>query len=104
MERRIHKIRLLGPTLYKGTSVKQLQFLELDRILWDATSIEKPINSMKSLIISNNVIERLLEDGFDGLFHQDLVKWAEDGREAGCRNLFIHLNLPVFGLFHLREN
>jgi hypothetical protein len=34
MEWRIHKIRLLGPRIYKETPVKQLQFLELGQNLW----------------------------------------------------------------------
>jgi hypothetical protein len=38
-----HKIRLLDPRLYKGNPFKQLQFMELDQVLWNATLMEKPI-------------------------------------------------------------
>jgi hypothetical protein len=35
MDPPFHKIRLLGPEYIRGGPVKQLQFLELDRILWE---------------------------------------------------------------------
>jgi hypothetical protein len=43
MDPPFHKIRLLGPRLYKGNPFKQLHFMELDQLLWKRDFHRKPI-------------------------------------------------------------